>query len=110
MPQPCPVRTRRRRSTAADDDADLTRLLGGDERSFERLVERHHGSLRRIAAAHGVTGSAEERALLRTWSAFLELAASGEPVVSVRSVLATLLLKEIAVARPSVATGPASHA
>ena len=85
-------------------------LLRGDERSFERLVERHHGSLRRLAAAHGATGPAEERALLRTWSAFLELAGSGETLGSVSSVLLTLLLEELPAARSSTGDGPSRRA
>ncbi len=104
MPQPCPVRDRRRFRALTADDADLAGVLRGDERSFERLVERHHGSLRRLASAHGVTGREQERALVRTWGAFLEAAASGQAAGSVRSLLASLLLEELAAA-PGAAAG-----
>ncbi len=107
VPQPCSVRSRPgRSSTDTADDADLAGILRGDERSFERLVERHHGSLRRLAAAHGVTGPAEEEALVRTWSSFLELAGSGEAVDSVRALLATLALEELPRAPGAAAGGP----
>ena len=83
----------------AADRADLTGVLLGDERAFERLVERHHGRLLVLAAAHGATGEAARQALLRTWSAFLDTAAAAEPDVRVRALVTALLLDELP--RPS---------
>jgi len=80
----------------AADRADLAGVLSGDERSFERLVERHHRELLALAAAHGVTGEEARQALLRTWSAFLDVIGAGEPVVGVRLLVTALLLDEVA--------------
>ncbi len=85
--------------TDAVDRADLAGVLRGDERSFERLVCRHHAALGRLAASQGVAGEAARPAVLRTWRAFLGVLGAAEPVVSVRALLTALLLDELALGR-----------
>jgi len=83
-------------AAGAADRADLAGVLSGDERSFERLVERHHRELLEVAAARGVTGDAARQALLRTWSAFLHVIDAAEPMAGVRPLVTALLLDELA--------------
>lgn len=57
---------------AGDDAALLPRIREGDRTAFAALVERHHGSLVRLAALFVSTRSSAEEVAQETWLAALD--------------------------------------
>jgi RNA polymerase sigma-70 factor (ECF subfamily) len=56
------------RSREADDDwALVAALRSGDEHAFERLVDRYHGSMKRVARAYVATNEAAEDVVQDAW-------------------------------------------
>jgi RNA polymerase sigma-70 factor (ECF subfamily) len=65
--------TKRTTNQPATDDRTLVAALrGGDERAFEALVERYHGSLVRIAVTYVRDGAVAEEVAQETWVAVLD--------------------------------------
>jgi RNA polymerase sigma-70 factor (ECF subfamily) len=50
-----------------DDEMLLTRMRAGDEAAFETLLERHDGSLRRVARSFVRTTTAVDEVVQETW-------------------------------------------
>jgi RNA polymerase sigma-70 factor (ECF subfamily) len=57
---------------AAEDAAVVAALCGRDERAFEALVRRHHGSLVRLALLHVRDRAVAEEVAQETWLAVLQ--------------------------------------
>jgi RNA polymerase sigma-70 factor, ECF subfamily len=66
------VTKRTRKKAEADDRTLVAALRGGDERAFEALVERYHGSLVRIARMYVRDHAVAEEVAQETWLAVLD--------------------------------------
>jgi len=77
---------------AAGDAALLDRVLAGDEAAFTGLIERHHGSLVRIAASFTGDRAAAEELAQETWVAVLDGLRSFERRSSLKTWIFRILM------------------
>jgi RNA polymerase sigma-70 factor (ECF subfamily) len=78
-----------RADLSPDDRRVIAALLDGDERAFEELVGRYHGSLLRLAMMYVRTRSAAEEVVQGTWLGVLR----GLPSFEGRSSLKTWIFR-----------------
>ncbi len=76
---------------AAEDEALVARLRAGDEAAFSMLIDRHHGTLVRVAMAFVGDRSAAEEVAQDTWMAVLTGLASFEGRSSLKTWLFRIL-------------------
>lgn len=75
------------------DDHDLvTRLRQGDEAAFTRLIDQHHGALRRLARTFVSSDAAAEEVVQDTWVAVLDGLAAFEGRSSLKTWIFRILV------------------
>jgi RNA polymerase sigma-70 factor, ECF subfamily len=77
-----------------DDRRTVAALLAGDERAFRDLVERHHGSLLRLAGSYVRTRSAAEEVVQDTWLGVVRGLPSFEGRSSLRTWIYRILVNQ----------------
>jgi RNA polymerase sigma-70 factor (ECF subfamily) len=83
-----------RADLSPDDRRVIAALLHGDERAFEELVERYHGSLLRLAMRYVRTRSAAEEVVQDTWLGVLRGLPSFEGRSSLRTWIFRILVNQ----------------
>jgi RNA polymerase sigma-70 factor (ECF subfamily) len=83
-----------RADLSPDDRRLIAALLHGDERAFEELVERYHGSLLRLAMRYVRTRSAAEEVVQDTWLGVLRGLPSFEGRSSLRTWIFRILVNQ----------------
>jgi RNA polymerase sigma-70 factor (ECF subfamily) len=87
---PAPIDRELRQPPASDDDVALVaRLLRKDERAFAMLVDRHHGTMLRVAQTMVPSRAVAEEVVQETWQGVLE----GLPSFEGRSSLRTWIFR-----------------